>query len=142
MPVPQASSAARHASTRKRCHWVPLADPEYVRYHDAEWGRPVHDDRRLFEMLILEGAQAGLSWSTVLHKRAGYRRAFANFVPRTVARIDARRLGDADEDDAAGRGKRIVGDERHTRHYAAQHARRRSRNLHADEQRRVGVLLA
>ncbi len=91
MPVPQASSAARRASTRKRCHWVPLDDPEYVRYHDAEWGRPVHDDRRLFEMLILEGAQAGLSWSTVLHKRGGYRRAFANFVPRRVARIDARR---------------------------------------------------
>ena len=76
---------------RGRCHWVPEHDPLYVRYHDEEWGRPVHDDRRLFEMLILEGAQAGLSWSTILHKRAGYRRAFANFDPRKVARFDARR---------------------------------------------------
>jgi DNA-3-methyladenine glycosylase I len=62
-----------------------------VRYHDEEWGRPVHDDRRLFEMLILEGAQAGLSWSTILRKRGGYRRAFAGFDPRRVARFDARR---------------------------------------------------
>lgn len=61
------------------------------RYHDEEWGRPVHDDRLLFEMLILEGAQAGLSWSTILRKRAGYRRAFARFDPRKVARFDARR---------------------------------------------------
>jgi DNA-3-methyladenine glycosylase I len=61
------------------------------RYHDEEWGRPVHDDRRLFEMLTLEGAQAGLSWSTILRKRAGYRRAFARFDPRRVARFDARR---------------------------------------------------
>jgi len=62
-----------------------------TRYHDEEWGRPAHDDRRLFEMLTLEGAQAGLSWSTILRKRAGYRRAFANFDPRRVARFDARR---------------------------------------------------
>jgi len=76
---------------KKRCSWVDLGDPAYVRYHDREWGRPAHEDRRLFEMLILEGAQAGLSWSTILHKRAGYRRAFANFDPRKVARFDARR---------------------------------------------------
>jgi len=62
-----------------------------ARYHDEEWGRPVHDDRRLFEMLTLEGAQAGLSWSTILRKRAGYRRAFANFNPARVARFDADR---------------------------------------------------
>ena len=62
-----------------------------MRYHDEEWGRPVHDDRRLFEMLTLEGAQAGLSWSTILHKRGGYRRAFAGFDPRRVARFDAKR---------------------------------------------------
>jgi DNA-3-methyladenine glycosylase I len=61
------------------------------RYHDHEWGRPLHDDRRLFEMLTLEGAQAGLSWSTILNKRAGYRRAFANFDPRRVARFEGRR---------------------------------------------------
>ena len=83
--------AARRARAGGRCHWVPQDDALYVRYHDEEWGRPVHDDRRLFEMLILEGAQAGLSWSTILHKRAGYRRAFANFDPRKVARFDARR---------------------------------------------------
>jgi DNA-3-methyladenine glycosylase I len=68
------------------------------RYHDEEWGRPVHDDRRLFEMLTLEGAQAGLSWSTILRKRAGYRRAFANFNPRRVARFDARRRADLRRD--------------------------------------------
>ncbi len=79
------------ATGKRRCHWVPPQDALYVRYHDEEWGRPVHEDRLLFEMLILEGAQAGLSWSTVLHKRAGYRRAFARFDPRKVARFDARR---------------------------------------------------
>ncbi len=62
----------------------------YVRYHDEEWGVPVHDDRRLFEFLILEGAQAGLSWSTILNKRAGYREAFAGFDAQQVARFDAR----------------------------------------------------
>jgi DNA-3-methyladenine glycosylase I len=76
---------------KKRCSWVDLSDPASVRYHDEEWGRPEHHDRHLFEMLILEGAQAGLSWSTILHKRAGYCRAFANFDPRKVARFDARR---------------------------------------------------
>jgi DNA-3-methyladenine glycosylase I len=74
-----------------RCRWARDADPEMRRYHDEEWGRPVHDDRRLFEMLTLEGAQAGLSWSTILHKRSGYRRAFAGFDPHKVARFDARR---------------------------------------------------
>jgi DNA-3-methyladenine glycosylase I len=63
-----------------------------VRYHDEEWGVPVHDDRKLFEMLLLEGAQAGLSWSTILRKREGYRRAFDRFDPRKIARYDARRL--------------------------------------------------
>jgi DNA-3-methyladenine glycosylase I len=76
---------------KKRCRWVPLDDPDYIHYHDKEWGRPVHDDRLLFEMLILEGAQAGLSWSTILHKRANYQRLFANFDPKKVARFDAAR---------------------------------------------------
>ena len=76
---------------KKRCRWVPPDDPDYVRYHDKEWGRPVHDDRLLFEMLILEGAQAGLSWSTILHKRANYQQAFAHFDPKKVARFDAAR---------------------------------------------------
>ncbi len=74
---------------KTRCRWVPADDPDYIRYHDVEWGRPIHDDRLLFEMLILEGAQAGLSWSTILHKRASYQRAFANFDPKKVARFDA-----------------------------------------------------
>src|ERR1700679_247216 len=76
---------------RQRCRWAPLDDPLYLRYHDTEWGRPVHDDRLLFEMLILEGAQAGLSWSTILHKRANYQRVFAQFEPKKVARFDAAR---------------------------------------------------
>jgi DNA-3-methyladenine glycosylase I len=85
------SRARTQRAPRTRCHWASDADPEYVRYHDEEWGCPVHDDRRLFEMLTLEGAQAGLSWSTILRKRAGYRRAFAGFDPRRVARFDASR---------------------------------------------------
>jgi DNA-3-methyladenine glycosylase I len=76
----------------KRCEWAPLDVPLYLAYHDQEWGVPVHDDRRLFEMLVLEGAQAGLSWSTILNKREGYRRAFAGFDPATVARFSARRV--------------------------------------------------
>lgn len=76
---------------RKRCAWASGLDAEYTRYHDQEWGRPVHDDRRLFEMITLEGAQAGLSWATILRKRQRYRRQFASFDPRKVARFDARR---------------------------------------------------
>ena len=68
----------------KRCSWC-LGSAEYVRYHDEEWGRPVHDDRVFFEFLTLEGAQAGLSWSTILAKRDNYRRAFAGFDPAKVA---------------------------------------------------------
>ena len=83
----------------KRCEWVPEGDPEYVAYHDEEWGVPSHDDRHLFEMLVLEGAQAGLSWSTILRKREGYRQAFADwevakiaaFGPKDVERL----MGDA-----------------------------------------------
>jgi DNA-3-methyladenine glycosylase I len=74
----------------RRCGWAG-SDPLYVQYHDEEWGVPVHDDRRLFEMLMLEGAQAGLSWITILRKRPAYRRAFDRFDPRKVARYDARR---------------------------------------------------
>lgn len=70
-----------------RCEWAGT-DPVYVSYHDHEWGVPVHDDRRLFEFLILEGAQAGLSWSTILNKRDNYRRAFAGFEPAVVAAFD------------------------------------------------------
>jgi DNA-3-methyladenine glycosylase I len=73
----------------KRCHWAG-DDPLMMRYHDEQWGVPVHDDRMLFEMLILEGAQAGLSWMTVLRKRESYRKAFAAFDPAVVARMTAR----------------------------------------------------
>jgi DNA-3-methyladenine glycosylase I len=85
--------AARPGPTveKTRCGWVPAGDADYTRYHDEEWGRPVRDERRLFEMLTLEGAQAGLSWSTILRKRAAYRKAFAGFDPARVARFDARR---------------------------------------------------
>ena len=77
-------------TARRRCSWAPLEDPEYLAYHDEEWGVPVHDDARLFEMLTLEGAQAGLSWATILHKREGYRRAFAGFDAAKVARFTRR----------------------------------------------------
>jgi DNA-3-methyladenine glycosylase I len=76
----------------KRCEWAPLESPVYLAYHDEEWGVPVHEDPRLFEMLVLEGAQAGLSWSTILNKREGYRRAFSGFDPGKVARFDSRRM--------------------------------------------------
>jgi DNA-3-methyladenine glycosylase I len=75
----------------KRCTWAG-SDPEMVRYHDEEWGVPSRDDRHLFEMLTLEGAQAGLSWSTILHKREGYRRAFAGFDAVKVARFTPTRV--------------------------------------------------
>jgi DNA-3-methyladenine glycosylase I len=74
----------------KRCDWVPEDDPLYVAYHDEEWGVPSHDDTHLFEMLVLEGAQAGLSWSTILRKREGYREAFAGFDAEQVARFKKR----------------------------------------------------
>ena len=72
---------------------MPAGDPLYVAYHDEEWGVPQRSDRALFELLVLEGAQAGLSWSTILHKRDGYRRAFAGFEIGTVARLGDRDLG-------------------------------------------------
>ncbi|MGH2686608.1 MAG: DNA-3-methyladenine glycosylase I [Actinomycetota bacterium] len=72
----------------KRCGWVPPGDPLYVSYHDEEWGVPSHDETHLFEMLVLEGAQAGLSWSTILRKRDRYRTAFTGFDPDVVARFD------------------------------------------------------
>jgi DNA-3-methyladenine glycosylase I len=75
---------------RHRCGWVIESDPEYVAYHDDEWGVPSHDDVHLFELLTLEGAQAGLSWSTILHKRSGYRAAFRGFDPVAVARFGRR----------------------------------------------------
>jgi len=74
-----------------RCSWAE-SDPLYREYHDTEWGKPVYDDRKLFEMLTLEGAQAGLSWITILKKRPAYRRAFNDFDPGKVARYDSRKI--------------------------------------------------
>ena len=78
-------------SSKRVCGWAPGDNPLMRRYHDKEWGVPVHDDRRLFEFLTLEGAQAGLSWRTILGKRENYREAFAGFDPVRVARFDSRR---------------------------------------------------
>ncbi|MFL6387839.1 MAG: DNA-3-methyladenine glycosylase I [Terriglobales bacterium] len=83
--APQAPS-----DDRQRCSWA--TTPAMIAYHDTEWGVPQHDDRVLFEFLILEGAQAGLSWSTILSKREAYRRAFSNFNPKSIARYDAPKL--------------------------------------------------
>jgi DNA-3-methyladenine glycosylase I len=81
------------ASEPVRCGWVAgSSDPAMLAYHDAEWGVPSHDDRHLFEMLVLEGAQAGLSWTTILHKRGGYREAFAGFDAGKVARFDPKKI--------------------------------------------------
>jgi DNA-3-methyladenine glycosylase I len=76
----------------ERCAWVPEGDELYVAYHDEEWGVPERDDRALYELLTLEGAQAGLSWSTILRKREGYRRAFEGFDPAVVASFDEARV--------------------------------------------------
>jgi DNA-3-methyladenine glycosylase I len=84
-------TALAPSDTRVRCPWGDGADPAYRAYHDEEWGVPIRDERHLFELLILEGAQAGLSWSTILRKREGYRAAFANFDVAAVAEF-----GDAD----------------------------------------------
>jgi DNA-3-methyladenine glycosylase I len=90
-----------------RCTWAG-DDPLMIAYHDLEWGAPVHDDRGLFEFLILEGAQAGLSWSTILRKREGYRRAFAGFDPQEVARFDEARLQELLADPGIVRNRRKI----------------------------------
>jgi DNA-3-methyladenine glycosylase I len=75
-----------------RCAWVNPNDPLMIEYHDREWGVPVHDDRKHFEFLVLEGAQAGLSWATILKRREGYRRAFSDFDPKAVARYSEKNV--------------------------------------------------
>ncbi len=87
MPTTRLRSISDH---RTRCSWVGRK-PHFIRYHDREWGVPVHSDRKHFEMLLLEGAQAGLTWETILLRRAGYRRAFAEFDPKKVARFTAKK---------------------------------------------------
>jgi len=88
--MPAKSAPQAQLDSRPRCSWA--TTPAMIAYHDSEWGVPQHDDRVLFEFLILEGAQAGLSWSTILAKRDAYRRAFSNFNPRSIARYDASRM--------------------------------------------------
>jgi DNA-3-methyladenine glycosylase I len=83
--------------TLPRCIWAGK-DPVYIAYHDDEWGTPLHDERRLFEMLILEGHQAGLSWITILRRRDGYRQAFDNFDPEIIAKYDAAKIAQLLED--------------------------------------------
>jgi DNA-3-methyladenine glycosylase I len=92
-----------------RCAWAAPRDPLYLEYHDREWGVPVHDDRVLFEFLTLEGAQAGLSWSTILQKRANYRKAFANFDPAKVARFSEARVARLLKDPGIVRNRLKVG---------------------------------
>jgi DNA-3-methyladenine glycosylase I len=115
MPTKAKSSAARPkrqrpspdpiiADSRPRCAWA-TSDPLYVRYHDEEWGVPSHDDRHLFEMIILEGAQAGLSWITILRKRENYRKAFGRFDAKKIARYDARKVKQLLADEGIVRNK-------------------------------------
>jgi DNA-3-methyladenine glycosylase I len=93
--------------TKQRCPWG-ASDPLMIDYHDREWGTPVHDDRLLFEFLVLEGAQAGLSWMTILKKREAYRKAFANFDPETVAKYGARDIGRLLANDGIVRNRRKI----------------------------------
>ena len=92
----------------RRCAWASGDDPLMQAYHDREWGVPVHNDRRHFEFLVLEGAQAGLSWSTVLRKRAGYARAFAGFDPAKVARYTEERMRELTHEPAIVRNRRKI----------------------------------
>jgi DNA-3-methyladenine glycosylase I len=102
---------------KRRCAWAG-SDPLYVAYHDDEWGIPEHDEIRLFEMLILEGAQAGLSWLTILKKRENYRRAYAGFDPARVARFDRRKVESLMRDEGIVRNRlKIEGSVTNAREY-------------------------
>ena len=85
-------AVVRHEDGKTRCWWPPADDPLYIAYHDQEWGLPLRDDARLFELLILEGFQAGLSWRTILHRREGFRAAFDGFDANRMARYTDKRL--------------------------------------------------
>lgn len=106
--------------TKKRCEWVNPNDPLMADYHDREWGLPVHDDRKHFEFLVLEAAQAGLSWSIVLRKREGYRRAFSDFDPEKVARYTDKRIERLVADPSIIRNRlKIAAAVRNARHFLA-----------------------
>jgi len=93
---------------KKRCDWVPLDNPLYVEYHDEEWGVPVRDDRMLFEFLLLEGFQAGLSWITILKKRVNYRQAFDNFDAKKIARYDEKKIAELMQNSGIVRNRRKI----------------------------------
>jgi DNA-3-methyladenine glycosylase I len=93
---------------KKRCEWVPLDNPLYMKYHDEEWGVPVYDDRLLFEFLILEGAQAGLSWITILKKRENYKKAFDDFDPYKVARYEQKKIEELMQNSGIVRNRRKI----------------------------------
>jgi DNA-3-methyladenine glycosylase I len=104
----------------KRCEWVGLNNPLMLEYHDREWGVPVYDDRKHFEFLVLEAAQAGLSWAIVLNKREGYRRAFSQFDPGKVARYTEKRIQKLTSDPAIIRNRlKIAGAVRNARAFLA-----------------------
>jgi DNA-3-methyladenine glycosylase I len=96
--------AIRFPDGQTRCGWV-RDEPLSIAYHDEEWGTPVHDDRKLFEFLVLEGAQAGLSWNTILRKREGYRRAFDGFAIERIARYDSRKIASLLRDEGIVRNR-------------------------------------
>lgn len=98
-------SHSQSHSFKCRCQWVPEGNKLYEDYHDLEWGVPVHNDRTHFEFLILEGAQAGLSWLTILKRRDGYRKAFANFDPKKVAAYDDKKIAELLKDEGIIRNK-------------------------------------
>jgi DNA-3-methyladenine glycosylase I len=108
------------SDVKKRCEWVSGADPLMLDYHDREWGVPVHDDRKHFEFLVLEGAQAGLSWSTILKRREGYRRAFSDFNPEKVARYPDKKIEALIQDPAIIRNRlKIASAVRNARQFLA-----------------------
>jgi DNA-3-methyladenine glycosylase I len=93
---------------KKRCEWVPVDNPLYVKYHDEEWGVPIHDDQLLFEFLILEGMQAGLSWLTILRKRENFRTAFDHFDPRKIARYNEKKIQELMQNSGIIRNRRKI----------------------------------
>jgi DNA-3-methyladenine glycosylase I len=95
-------------SSKQRCLWA-SRDPLYILYHDQEWGVPVHDDRKLFEMLILEGAQAGLSWITILRKRENYRKAFDNFDAKKIVRYRSKKMKELLSNEGIVRNRMKIG---------------------------------
>jgi DNA-3-methyladenine glycosylase I len=108
------------SDAKKRCEWVTGADPLMLDYHDREWGVPVHDDRKHFEFLVLEAAQAGLSWSTILKRREGYRRAFSDFDPEKVARFTDKRIEGLTQDPSIIRNRlKIAAAVRNARQFLA-----------------------